>query len=562
MASSVVPEATDILVVGAGPVGSVLAYELARHGTSCVVVERDAVPSRYPKMDFINGRSMELLRRLGVSREVRQHGVPPEHEMNFLWLDNPAVPPLSEWAHPSVSEEWQRIEAENDGTRPLEPYQRLLGSALEELLRWRGREHALIALREGWTVRGVEHPVDPSAGDADDHRAAPAPTTVHLTDHEGRERRIAARYVVACDGGGGAVRRSLGIPVDQPRPSTRHRDVYFRSADPLLRKQGRAFLTITAEGLTLVSRDEDTLWTGTFLLDEETEAIDAVERMHQLYGAPFAIDEVLDVTDWEGRLAVAARYRDGNVFLAGDAAHQFYPTGGLGANTGLADAVDLGWKLAAVRDGWAHPGLLDSYEAERRPVALFNREMCANLLEVWMRFQQLAAGGASRSHLAGFLDQESHQIANDGVHFGYRYDDSPVVWHEEGPPPSWRWGRITPTTWPGARPPSVLLEDGSALFDRFGGWFTLVDTSGTGRGRELVDRAVARGVPVEYLPVDDLVVRARWEQPLALVRPDQHIAWRGDEAPADWDAVLDRVCGAPEAAGDRAPAGPHFGGRS
>ena len=149
----------------------------------------------------------------------------------------------------------------------------------------------------------------------------------------------------------------------------------------------------------------------------------------------------------------------------------------------------------------------------------------------------------SREQIAGILETEVHQIDNLGVHFGQRYAASPVVWHEPAEAPSWQWGRIVPTTWPGGRAPAVRLADGSQLFDRFGPGFTLVDLSGRGTGAALVAAAVARGIPMVHLPVADAAVRACWERDLVLVRPDQHVAWRDDLAPADWDGVLDRVTG-------------------
>jgi hypothetical protein len=166
---------------------------------------------------------------------------------------------------------------------------------------------------------------------------------------------------------------------------------------------------------------------------------------------------------------------------------------------------------------------------ERRPVALFNREMSENFLEVARRFARLSSIGASPAHLAGFLAQETGQVANTGIHFGYRYT-SPVICAEDGLAPRWDWGSYVPTTWPGGRPPSLL--------DRFGTGFTLVDFAGS--GEVLVKEAKRRGIPMTHLqpPAE---YRGEWERDLVLVRPDQHVAWRGDGPPDDWDAVLDQI---------------------
>jgi 2-polyprenyl-6-methoxyphenol hydroxylase-like FAD-dependent oxidoreductase len=522
---------TPVLVVGAGPVGATLALELARHNVSCLLVERATAPSRHPKMDYVNGRSMELLRRVGISSQVRSRGIDPAHPADFIWTRGFEEPPVAVWHHPSVTDMLAKYASHNDGSVPVEPYQRVQGSLLEDTLRAAAREHPLIDMREGWAF--VELHQEPTG------------VVASVVDTAGQARHtVRARFLAACDGAKSTVRQYLKIPVDDAGPRTNHCSVYFRSADPLLRKYGRAFVTIAARGMTLVSRDEADTWTASIPLpDDEPLTADPVAMMQERLGVPFTVDEVLNVAQWEGSLAVAAAYRCGSAFLVGDAAHQFFPTGGYGANTGIADAVDLGWKIAATLNGWGGGALLDSYEQERRPVALFNREMCANLLEVWRRFGRLTAAGASRDFLAGFLAEETYQVDNAGVHFGYRYEGSPIIWQGDGASPAWQWRRINPTTWPGSRAPALLLADGSQLFDRFGIEFTLVDLSGSKAGWPLTEQANQRGVPMAHLPVDDEVVRRAWERDLVLVRPDQHVAWRGDTAPEDWDAVLDRVCG-------------------
>jgi 2-polyprenyl-6-methoxyphenol hydroxylase-like FAD-dependent oxidoreductase len=482
-----------LLIIGAGPVGAVLALELARHGVASTVIERSHAAPLFPKMDFLNGRTMELLRRLGLADAVREVGVDTGFGANFVWTDGLDRPPIAVWPYPSPAS--LAVAEATDGSGSLEPYQRIPGSVLEDLLRERLRRHPLVDLREGWTCTGVEQSADGA---------------VATVVADGTEHRLSARHLVGCDGAGSVVRRSLDVAMPVTAPPTRRLSVYFRSADPRLRAHGRAFVTTSSTGVTLVSRDEADLWTASFAAEESD---DPVAELRKRLRVDVVVDEVLAVSSWQGALAVADRYRVGSVFLAGDAAHQYYPFGGHGANTGIADAVGLAWMLAAVHRGWGGPRLLDSYAAERRPVALFNREMCTNMLEVARRFAVLSAAGASRAHLAGFLAEETAQVENVGIHFGYRYD-SPVIAREPGQAPPWEWRRIVPTTWPGGRPPS-LRTGGEALFDRFGPGFTLVD----------------------------LAVRAAWERELVLVRPDQHVAWRGDAAPADWDAVLDLVTG-------------------
>ncbi|MCC3761592.1 FAD-dependent monooxygenase [Glycomyces sp. TRM65418] len=520
-----------IVIVGAGPVGSILALELARHNVPCTVVERSTAAPLFPKMDYINGRSMELLRRLGLAEPIREGGVDRQHSSDFLWIDSLPQPPVAVWRQESPAAKQAAARKADEGTAPLEPYLRIAGALLEELLRRRLRDHPDCTVLEGWTFESLRR--------RDDGVTA-------VIASGSRTRELAAEYLVGCDGAGSAVRAAAGIESEFADQPSERCSVYFRSGDPVLRRWGRAFITTSSRGIALVSRDEKELWTASFPVDpDEAADIDPVAVMREKLGADFAVDEVLSVNRWHGALSVAERYRSGRVFLAGDSAHRFYPFGGHGANTGIADAVDLGWKLAAVLGGWGGAALLDSYEAERRPVALFNREMSANLLEVWRRYARMSADGASRAHRAGFLAKEAYQADNTGVHFGYRYEGSPVIAAEEGEAPQWDWTAIVPSTWPGGRPPSIRLGDGTALFDAFGTGFTLVDMSQVDTGKALVARAVERGIPMTHLAVDDADVRDVWQRDLVLVRPDQHVAWRGNHAPANPDALLDLVTGAP-----------------
>ena len=521
---------TPVLVVGAGPVGAVLALELARHNVPSMVVERSPAASAHPKMDYLSGRSMELLRRLGLAKPIRQRGIGAQYTTNFLWIRGFDQPPVLVWQHPSVDQMRQRYATVNDGSAPVEPYQRVQGSLFEELAREAVRNHPLVDLRERWTC--VDLRLEPTGVVA---TVAEAGT--------GARHTVEASYLAGCDGAGSTVRRCLEIPLDESGPRTLHCTVYFRSADRALRRYGPAFVTIGARGVTLVSRDEANTWTGSVPISVDEPFSDPVALIQERLGVRFTVDQVLSVAQWEGALAVATAYRKGSAYLVGDSAHQFYPLGGHGANTGIADAVDLGWKLAAAVRGWGGPALLDSYEAERRPVALFNRELCAGFLEVRQRFARLCAAGVPTEQIAGVLERDGHQIDNLGVHFGQRYARSPVVWHEPADAPSWQWRRIVPTTWPGGRAPAVRLADGAELFDRFGTGFTLVDLSGTGTGAALAAKATGRGIPMTHLPVTDPAVRGCWERDLVLVRPDQYVAWRDDAAPGDWDAVLDRVTG-------------------
>jgi 2-polyprenyl-6-methoxyphenol hydroxylase-like FAD-dependent oxidoreductase len=244
------PSKASVLLVGAGPVGAVLALELARHGVGSVLLDSHAVVSQHPKMDYLNARSMQVLSRIGLSAEIRAKGVAPQHPFNFIWSRDFDEPPIAVWNYASVSELTRRIASSDDGSLPSEAHQRLQGSMLEEILRAELRRQPLVDFREGWSFEDLSQDQ--------------AEVRVEVVERAtGMRQSLSAGYVVGCDGAGSAVRQAIGVGVSQLGPTTRHRDVYFRSSDPVLRRHGRAFLTIAAGGLTLVSRDEMDTWTGT-----------------------------------------------------------------------------------------------------------------------------------------------------------------------------------------------------------------------------------------------------------------------------------------------------------
>jgi hypothetical protein len=350
---------------------------------------------------------------------------------------------------------------------------------------------------------------------------------------------VAARHVVGCDGAQSTVRACADIAMEGLGTPVAYRAISFRSRTLSLRSRGPGLSTIVVGALTLLSRDERDAWVAHCA----SVPGDPAPVLRGLLGDGHP--QVLGVQDWDDSLEVATAYRRGPIFLAGEAAHRFRPAGDT-SDTGLADAVDLGWKLAAVHHGWAGPALLDSYEAERRPSALMDRELLSRVLESRRRFGRLSAAGAPQDYLAGVLRQELHLVddLSIGIGFGTRYATSPVIHHERGIPPSLHGQHITPSTWPGGRPPSVRLADGSQLFDRLGPQFTLVDLTDEAAGAPLCATARSQGVPMTHLPLTDPAVRACWGRRLVLVRPDQHVAWRDDTPPEDWPSILDTVRGA------------------
>jgi hypothetical protein len=341
----------------------------------------------------------------------------------------------------------------------------------------------------------------------------------------GRTEQVRCDFLAACDGGSSIVREKLGIGLDGKAAVAHRYMIHFRSdARDVLQAFGVAWHYQTDKG-TLIAQDDKDTWTLQTRMPAEGEP-DPNATLDAWAGHGFA-REILVANPWFTNLLLAERYGDGRVFLAGDAAHQYIPTGGYGMNTGIGDAVDLGWKLAATLKGRAGPGLLASYDRERRPVGLRNRlgseRHTAVRLKIAELYQTITEPEALGRAIAALGNAENESW---GLEFGYRYDGV------DGDPVVYR-----PTTAPGARLPSVFLADGSALYDKLGPWFTLL-RFGDADPSPVIDAAP---VPLATVIVDDPSVAPIYEAKLVLVRPDTHVAWRGNDCRDGrqvWSSVL------------------------
>jgi len=246
--------------------------------------------------------------------------------------------------------------------------------------------------------------------------------------------------------------------------------------------------------------------------------------------------ELLSVLPWERRDHVAERYGEGRVLIAGDAAHECSPTAGLGMHTGIEEAFNLAWKLAAMVEGWGGAGLVESYEAERRPVALRNVALSTATFDALRRIPGLGEASALRPDDWREILAASSPSEQDKMDYGY--DASPIcVTDADHERP--RAAR------PGARAPHAWLADGRSTLDLFGEGFVLLCFDGAReRAAPLVRAAERRGVPLRTIALDDASVASLYGAALVLVRPDAHVAWRGGDVAAP-DAIIDRVRAAP-----------------
>ena len=523
--------ATQVVIVGAGPVGLTLAIDLGRRGIRCILIEQKEAPQFLPKMERCNARTMEIYRRMGIAEQVRAAGLPAHCPMDIFVVLSLVEPPLVHHVHPSVAEAKALIATSQDGGQPLEPYQLISQYTLEPLLKGIAETLPTITLRYGCELVSFEQ----------DENCV----TAQVKCSDGSSIALRAPYMVGCDGGGSLVRRQLGIKLDGEANIQELRQALYYCEDLYERipiGKGRHYHVADAEGSFLIVQDS----TRHFTLHSVVETDADMARMFERVVAMPVNYDMLYVGQWRMNLLLADRYCAGRVFLAGDAVHLVIPTGGLGMNTGVGDAIDLSWKLAATFAGWGGPNLLASYEIERRQVgernvaasgfATHGRRRWRALYRPEIR-ERTPAGAALRQELARVADVEQHKATEMiGAELGYRYVGSPVIAAEPGEGPPHEFMRYVPSTWPGARLPHVWLNDGSAMQDRIGSahGYTLLRLGGAEADASALRRGFAAlAAPLQVLDIPGERPRDVYGNDLLLLRPDMHVVWRGNDFPPE-----------------------------
>jgi len=522
----------DVLVAGAGPVGLTLAIDLARRGVRTLLVEQQPGPDPWPKFDRCNARTMEIFRRLGLADRVRALGYPPEAPMDVFIVTRLCDPPLLKLHYPSVAERRATIAATADASEPLEPYQLVSQNRLEPLLREVAEATLGLTVRYSCTLAGFEQD---QAG-----------VTALLAPAGGAEERVRVRYLAGCDGGRSDVRKALGIALEGTGGKNVVQQICFRSDelyDRIPMGKGRHYYFADAYGSTLIVQGDRREFT---LNTNAPEDVDHAALVRDRVGFPFAF-ELLNIGRWKRNLLLADRYGEGRVFIAGDAAHLVIPTGGLGMNSGIGDAIDLSWKLAGAVAGWAGPALLGSYGIERRTVGERNRAAsgwASQGVLAWRSTVRPAvrdpgpAGDLAR-HAVAEAARADHWRVHDmvGVEIGYSYAGSPVIAEEPGNRAEWDIVHYDPHTRPGVRIPHIWLNDGRAMQDVLGDGFTLLDLTARHDTAGLEAAFRAHDVPLATVRRDEPNVRDVYGCSLLLLRPDLHIVWRGDSPPGDAAAL-------------------------
>lgn len=518
---------TQVLVVGAGPVGLTLAVDLGKKGVRCMLIEQKEAPQFLPKMERCNARTMEIYRRLGLAQKIRDAGFPRDCPMDVFVVTSLVEPPLLHLPYPSVAQAKAEIASRNDGTLPLEPYQLISQYTLEPLLKSVAETMPHVDVRYGCELVAFEQDE--------------ASVRAQVRSHDGSTATIKALYLVGCDGGSSTVRKQLGIKLQGEVNIGQLRQALYRCDDLFERipiGKGRHYHVADEQATFLIVQDS----TRHFTLHSVVESDADMATMFEKTVAMPVKYEMLYVGQWKQNLLLADSYGKGRVFLAGDAVHLVVPTGGLGMNTGIGDAIDLSWKLAATLQGWGGSNLLGSYEAERRQIG--ERNVAASRYASLGRRRWRAAyrpnirdntpeGDETRANLARIADVEQRKTNEMiGAELGYRYVGSPIICSEPGEGPADDFMNYVPTTWPGARLPHLWLKDGTAVQDRIGDGFTLLRLGGTEAGTSGLERSLkAYGAPLKVLDIDDEPAREIYGYDLLLLRADMHVVWRGNRLP-------------------------------
>src|SRR5258706_8455491 len=530
---------TQVIIVGAGPVGLTLALDLGLRGVRCILLEKELEPQFLPKMERCNARSMEMFRRIGLADELRAAGLTTDTVMDVFIILTMTRAPLLHLNYPSVDMAREQIRKINDGSTPLEPYQLISQYTLEPVLKRAAERIPTVTVRYGTELMEFEE------------GGSGVVATVRSWD--GRSTKIRAAYLVGCDGGSSLVRKQLGIPLRGEANLAKFRQGLYR-CDELYDRlplgegpgRGRHYLVADEWATFLIMQDSKRHWTLHAAVESDEQM---KQRFEETVGVPVRY-EVLYCGEWRQNLLLADRYQAGRVFLAGDAAHLVIPAGGLGMNTGVGDAFDLSWKLAATLEGWGGPKLLDSYEIERRQVGERNVGASGYAPLGYRKWRSqwrpeivdnTATGQAARDNLAKIAAVEQRKVNEMiGAELGYRYVDSPIIDNIPGGPEH-LFRDYQPTTWPGARLPHVWLEDGTPIHDRISNvGYTLLTPNGRHDTASLESAFRARSAPFSVLQIASGAARAIYERDLILVRPDMHVVWRGNnppESPAELAAL-------------------------
>ncbi len=543
-----------VAIVGGGPVGMVLALLLDRLGVETVVFNTEQTTNGRPRGSTHNSRTMEHYRTLGLSGKIRQLGLPLGHPRDVFYMTRLNGHELARISMGSEQERQQAAVMAGETEQIVEPLIRANQMYVERFLFEQVGMRAGITLRFGWHVNELDQNANC--------------VTLRAENSDGDAEQWAANYVIGCDGGQSFVRRTLGISysgetAQSPafmagRMISAHIRVPGLYTDVLHGRKGWLYNILNPKLRMLLfsldGRDDFLTMANVAAGGALPDNAQLTETLRAAIGANVPLT-IVGQQIWNGGVALVANsYGRGRIFLAGDSAHLFSPTGGLGMNTGIDDAANLSWKLAASVQGWGGKNLLQTYEMERRPVAVRNtvvaRGLTYRLGDIGIPSEledSTEEGVAARIKMGGLLQKFSGQFSAPGMELGARYDGSPIiVSHDQ--PPSDDPVTYTPSSVPGGRFPHLWMDppgpNRRSVFDQLGRGFTLIRIGDAAPGPEAFQVASSKlRMPMKVITLPQSPALDLYQRRLIVVRPDQHIAWRGDAVPDDVQGLLSTVAG-------------------
>jgi 2-polyprenyl-6-methoxyphenol hydroxylase-like FAD-dependent oxidoreductase len=540
---------TNVLIVGAGPVGLTLAIDLAWRGIDVTLVEtRAPAAPPEPKCNHVAARTMEIFRRLGLAEKVRNAGLPADYPHDIVYRTTFTGQELTRIPIPCRRDRFTAKDGPDCNWPTPEPPHRINQIFLEPIL----FEHAAAEPR----IRIINRT------SVDDVVVGDTSARVTLRDLEtGAVRRVSCRYLIGCDGARSIVRKAIGAELAGDAVVQRVQSTYIRAPDLIDRQHherawGTGVINPRRAGMVYAIDGRERWLVHNYMRPGEGD-FDSVDRDACIrtilgVGADFRYD-IISREDWYGRRLIANKFRDRCAFIAGDAAHIWVPYAGYGMNAGIADAMNLSWLLAAHLNGWAPASILDAYEAERWPITSQVSRFAMSHAEAEIRrrgavpdeIEDAGAEGERARRDVGRLSYEINvqQYACAGLNFGTYYDRSPIIAYDGAEHPAYTMDRYTPSTVPGCRTPHLWRADGGSLYDAMGPEFTLLRFDSAMDVATLEAAAQSRRLPLRVLDVEGPATDA-FNDALVLSRPDQHVAWRGNSLPADPLALIDRVRGA------------------
>ncbi|OEZ63885.1 MULTISPECIES: FAD-dependent monooxygenase [unclassified Duganella] len=535
-----VEQSTEVLIVGAGPAGLALAIELGSQAISCIVIERNERVGAAPRAKTTNVRTREHLRRWGIANKLAQASpLGLDYPSDVMFVTRLAGYPLARFGNAfNCAPERNALYSEHAQWIPQYTLEKVLKEHAQSLPSVQFR--FLTELRSfEQDKQGVRAAVRTAGSDADDI--------------------ITSDYIVGADGARSTVRSAIGATMEGAYGLSRNYNIVFRAPGlAAAHPHGKAIMywQINTDTPSLIGpMDVDDTWffmpTGV-PVDFKVGDTEAASLIRKATGIDLPY-EIKSTDEWVASRLIADKYQLGRAILVGDACHLHPPFGGYGMNMGVADSVDLGWKLAAVLRGWGGPDLIASYAAERRPVhqrvmdeAVANHAVLGKELTQEGSEDDGPVGVKLRAQIGATIrEAKSREFNTLGVVLGCHYHGSPIVVADGSTPPPAAVQEVTPTACPGSLAPHAWLADGSSLYDGFGAGITLLASGGwtAADNHQALRDAAAVGVPLTVLQPTCEALPALYQARLALIRPDQHVAWRGDTWPHDGKALLRKICG-------------------